>query len=137
MWRDDQQRISAIKILLGPVGMAHFWRFADSSNGAGSGPSEENWALYEKRQLPGWSHGELVMYQLGWVLWNGGEKKRRPNADEILHVLDGTNLGLVGTFFAAFAESSMAIDRWIVAHTPEAERPDPAVVVPLKAVPHG
>lgn len=112
MWRNDEQRVRACRALLAPLGLAHLWQYESEQNGGGPGPSAENCAMYLGRGLAALSHGESVLVSATWVLWNGGRANRQPTLDELMHVLDGTNMSNVGTLLVAFAQGGAAIDAW-------------------------
>jgi hypothetical protein len=118
MWRNDKQRLAACKALLAPLRLDHLWTYESEENGGAPGPTAEGMEKYHAEGTT-LSHGERIMFDASWVLWNGGRDGRRPNLDEILYALDGTNLRLLGTFLTAFASPrGQAIDLWI-AENPE------------------
>lgn len=56
------------------------------------------------------SHGERLLYDLAWSLWNG---RRNPALNELVNVLDRGNLTAVGALLIAIAYGPDGIDRWL------------------------
>jgi len=100
MWANEAQQCSAILVLLRRVHLADLW--------TGIGPTQEALDLLEANGGP-LSHGQVVMLRVAFALWNGcGDAK----VAEVVEVLDGTNLYLVGTLFAELSKSHPNIDSW-------------------------
>lgn len=56
------------------------------------------------------SHGERLLYDIAWALWNG---RRKPDFYEMVNVLDRDNLLAVGEILSAIAFGSDGIDAWL------------------------
>jgi hypothetical protein len=56
------------------------------------------------------SHGERLLCDVAWALWNG---RRQPDLHGLVHVLDAGNLAAVGKLLTAIARGPAAIDIWL------------------------
>lgn len=74
------------------------------------GPTEL--ACAAMKRLPGWSHGEVLMFKAAHDVWNGGGQMK---LGEALGTLDGKNLQALGTLLVALGDmrGSIAIDEWL------------------------
>lgn len=83
MWQSDAQKCQVIRGLLARVHCEHLW--------TGEGPTQEALDLLRDKGGP-MSHGQTVMLQVAFDLWNGGGKV---TLDELIVVLDDGNLRAV------------------------------------------
>ena len=66
--------------------------------------------LESPRQRPGWSSGELVLWALGWTLWNVHEN--RTQLGDVL-LLGPDWLATVGQLLVAIAGGPTLVDAWV------------------------
>lgn len=98
--RDDAQLAQVCQTLCSLVRLPGMWRDGEVT--------EKAVALLKKNPM---SHGERLMFETAWALWNGGAK---PDLGELVNTLDGKNLHAIGTLLIALADgSSEAIDWWL------------------------
>lgn len=110
--RDDHQLALVCETICRVAGLGELlW----CPQGLASGEaSDRAWRWYKRP--PGWSHGESLMFQVAWAVWNGS---KRPNLAEMLATFDGRNLELVGSLLCAMAAgTSHAIDVWLAKYEP-------------------
>ena len=69
------------------------------------------------------SHGERLLYDVAWALWNG---RGKPDLYELVHVLDSSNLAAVGKLLTAIARGPAAIDSWLKEYAADPVPPVPA-----------
>lgn len=106
MFRDDRQICSAMRVLLGSVGLERLWTDA--------GPTDEALELLEARGGP-LSHGEQLMLLVAFDFWNGhGEAE----LGDLLAVFDAERIELVASLMIASAKGASAVDRWLEEHRP-------------------
>lgn len=102
MFRTDSQLAHVCETLCRKVGLGGCW--------TKDGPTDK--ACKWLKRAPGWSHGELLMFQFAWCLWNGSKK---PDLYAMIGTLDGSNMRAIGTLFVAMGDmrGSIAIDEWL------------------------
>lgn len=83
MWQSEAQQHQVIRGLLARVHIEHLW--------TAEGPTEEAVGLLRDKGGP-MSHGQTVMLQVAFDLWNGGGKAM---LDDLIGVLDDGNLRAV------------------------------------------
>ena len=107
MFRDDEQKCTAIKALLRPVHLGHLW--------TDSGPTDHGIELFRDRGGP-LSHGQKLMLLAAYDIWNG---RGEVTLGDLLSVLDGTNLEALGSLMVALSsmDGQTAVDHWIAKHS--------------------
>lgn len=76
------------------------------------GPSQRACALLEQPPA-GMTGAQRVLLELAFCLWEGG---RGPSVGQLLGLLDGAHLHMVGGLFVALSDDVGAVDRWVRQH---------------------
>ncbi len=100
MWASEKQQCQAILVLLRRVHLERLW--------TDTGPTVEASELLMEHGGP-LSHGEAVMLQVAFDLWNGGGKA---TVGELLNTLDSVNLFLVAGLLMTLSKSQPDVDSW-------------------------
>jgi hypothetical protein len=104
MFRGDRQVCDAIGVLLRSVRLQHLW--------TETGPTDRALELLADRGGP-LSHGEALVLLAAFDFWNGQGKVE---LGEILAVLDGDRIELLGSLMLASSGGAVAVDRWLAEH---------------------
>jgi hypothetical protein len=100
-WQSERQQCEAICALLARVHLGHLW--------TATGPTEEACRLLEAKG--GYlSHGQALMLQVGFDIWNGCG---HATVGDLIGVLDGGNLLAVGSLLVELSNPSPDIDSWL------------------------
>jgi hypothetical protein len=109
MCRSDAQLAQVCETLCRSVGLNGMWTW----NGSTGKATDVNLRCF--RRTPGWSHGEILLWQTAWAFWNGNKK---PSLYDMTAALDSRHLALIGTLLVAIAEGPTGIDGWLERYAP-------------------
>ena len=105
MFKSEAQRSTVCGLILESVGLSHLWD--------AQGPTEQACEWHTKpRTMPGFSHGELVVWAFAWEVWNETGKF---HMGEAMATLDGINLHMIGSLLVALSGCGSDVDHWIAA----------------------
>ena len=104
MFRNDAQLARVCELLCARVGKPGMWQVLSPTSGEAT-----DTACDFKAGNP-WSHGERLMFDVAWAVWN---QSVSPDFGELINVLDSERLALLGRLLIAIAGGSAAIDRWL------------------------
>lgn len=108
MFRDDRELAAVCQALCDrTTGLGACWTIAPP------GITARNRQLLRRNPH---SHGERLLYDLAWVLWNGC---RTPDLRELVHVLDRGHLAAVGELLTAIAFGPDGIEAWLDENAPD------------------
>jgi hypothetical protein len=99
MFANDLQISIVAEILLASVHKPNLW--------TADGPTDACMALLRRNP---WSHGEKLLFEVAWALWNG---RKTPHFRDLVHVLDAPSLARIGRLMVAMAGDSAAIWEWV------------------------
>lgn len=104
IWRNDRQLAQVCELLCRLAGKRGMWSIEKCE------ATPECVDLIENG-CP-WSHGELLLFQTAWALWNG---RTSPNFGELVSTLDGKRLSALGGLLTAMSDPTYKhLDEWIV-----------------------
>lgn len=110
MFRTERQQAAVSEALCRCVRLAGMW--------TPDGPTKRALSFLERRGAL--SHGEQLMLQASFDVWNG---RGHMDLGEALGTLDGRNLRALGSLLIAIAAGADAVDRWLAEWTPSGPAP--------------
>ncbi len=101
MWMNETQQATACHYILRSLQLGHLWDPVRGPTAA---------ACNYKHRHPGWSSGEVLLWQFAWDMWNGSGKF---DLDHALYTLDGPRWRTLATFLLAWGQGGRAVQAWI------------------------